>query len=224
MESEELLMMPIAMDELAVALTMTAFCVCLFWTIVGPEAIASYGMYGIIIGMVGIGTAFVSGGFRFRSIEEVRPIVWTAAIGIVSILVIQNAIFMWQNIKVLNAETTKYTIMTVFVIGILEELCFRGGILNAQLTLCKPWESEETLTMLLYPNIILNGVIFGLFHWAVMMQMFGTLNLIYLFAIMCSGIILAFIATYTRRLSASMLAHALFNVIVVGTSTSMIPV
>jgi membrane protease YdiL (CAAX protease family) len=78
--------------------------------------------------------------------------------------------------------------------------------------------------MLLYPNIILNGVIFGLFHWAVMMQMFGTLNLIYLFAIMCSGIILAFIATYTRRLSASMLAHALFNVIVVGTSASMIPV
>ncbi|UCC18493.1 MAG: CPBP family intramembrane metalloprotease, partial [Promethearchaeota archaeon] len=85
--------------------------------------------------------------------------------------------------------------------GIWEEVTFRGIILNHQLKN----SSQST-------SVILNGVLFGLFHLVNLLFGANLLNtILQVFYASCLGISFAYIYTKTRSLLPCILGHYLFN-------------
>jgi membrane protease YdiL (CAAX protease family) len=188
-----------------VAILLATFSICLFagGLLSSDQTYVNYSMFYLMFTIAGISLASLIGINVDRTLDrrELMMVLEYGIIGSMLIVIVQTAIFrtgMMGNIATLQ-------IMGVIGGACAEELFFRGGLYNIQTAVY----GEKFM----FWTLISNNIVFTAFHFAKMKVLFNSINWIYLSAIFVSGIIITMAGVLSKKLSACMMTHMIFNIL-----------
>ena len=183
-----------------VAILLATFSICLFagGLLSENQAYVNYSLFYLLFTVAGISLASMVGIRLDRTLErkELLMILQYGILGAMLIVIIQSAILRAGSLA---------TLQIAGIIGgaCAEELFFRGGLYNIQTAVF----GEKYL----FWTLISNNLVFTIFHFTKMKMLLGGISIVYLSAIFVSGIVITMVGILSKKLSACMMTHIVFN-------------